>query len=80
MLAGYIAIWATDVNGCNVEAADDNDVNDTPDNADAIGAANDDTSVATCEPNCDNQPDNPAKLTGGTENCVNVEATAADVE
>ena len=75
MLAGYIAIWATDVNGCNVEAADDNDANDTPDNAEVTCAPTDDTSVATCAPSCDTQPDNPAKLTGGKLNCAIVEAT-----
>lgn len=86
MLAGYIAIWATDVNGCNPEAADSSVVNDTPDNADVnpdpadaspdvICVPNDDTSVATCAPSCDTQPDNPAKLTGGKLNCAIVEAT-----
>ncbi len=75
MLAGYIAIWATDVNGCNPEAADSSVDNDTPDNADDNAGPNDDTSVTTCAPSCDIQPDNPAKLTGGKLNCAIVEAT-----
>ena len=49
MLAGYIAIWATEVNGDNPEAADSNDDNDTPDNAEP---APDNTPV-TDEPNDD---------------------------
>ena len=90
MLAGYIAIWATEVNGDNPEAADSSDDNDTPDTADindepapdntpVTDEPNDDTSLVTCEPNCDTQPAKPAKLIGGTSNCVNVEATAVDV-
>jgi hypothetical protein len=86
MLAGYIPIWATDVNGCNPEAADS-----TVDSADiAAGAAAvtacttgaravmifepswDNTVVA---PSCDTKPDNPVMLIGGKLNCAIVEAT-----
>jgi hypothetical protein len=86
MLAGYIAICATDVNGESPDAALSNVDNDTPDNAevtpvpkDATDDPNDDSSAVTCDPNDDIQPVNPVKLTGGVSNCVNVEATAVDV-
>jgi hypothetical protein len=82
MLAGYIAIWATDVNGDNPEAADSIVDNDTPDNADDNAGPAADNIDVTCEPNdaasvpsCDTQPVNPVILIGGKLNCAIVEAT-----
>ena len=75
MLAGYIAICATDVNGDNPEATASTDDNDTPDNADVTSvpkpAANFSTDVT--------HPVKPDKLNDGISNCAIVEATAADV-
>ena len=90
MLNGYIPIWATDVNGCNPEAADSTVDNETPDNADdnpapadasvdVTCAPNDDTAAVACDSNDDTHPANPAKLNGGVLNCVNVAATDVDV-
>ena len=88
MLAGYIPIWATDVNGCNPEAADSTVCNPditpgaaavtactTGDNAPMTCVPNCDNTAVACPPSCDAQPDNPAKLTGGKLNCAIVEAT-----
>ncbi len=86
MLAGYIAICATDVNGDNPDAADSTDDKDTPDNAEVTSvpnAVNDppapDTADVTDVSTDENQPARPAKLIVGTSNCANVDATAADV-
>ena len=68
MLAGYIAICATDVNGDNPEATDSTDANDTPDTAPATAFSTDVT-----------HPVKPDKLNDGIPNCGIVEATAADV-
>ena len=76
MLAGYIAICATDVNGDNPEATASTDDNDTPDNTDVTivpkPATDDPTRYFT-------HPVNPDKLNDGISNCAIVEATAADV-
>ncbi len=75
MLAGYIAICATDVNGDNPEATDSTDDNDTPDNIDVTSVPK----PATDDPNVFTHPVNPDKLNVGVSNCPIVEATAADV-
>ena len=79
MLAGYIAICATDVNGDNPEATASTDDNDTPDNADITVAPKPATDDPTDDPTDDTHPVNPDKLNGGISNCAIVEATAADV-
>jgi len=88
MLAGYIPIWATDVNGCNPEAADSTvDSADITPGAAAVTADSTGDSIAvacvpscvtsaiTCGASCDTQPTNPAILIGGKLNCAIVEAT-----
>jgi hypothetical protein len=90
MLAGYIAICATDVNGDNPEAADSTSDNDNPDSAEVTPVndpvndepndePNDDNAAVACDSTDDTHPVNPAKLNGGISNCDNVEATAVDV-
>jgi hypothetical protein len=77
MLAGYIPIWATDVNGCNPEAADStvDSADITPGAAAVTADSTGDSIVVACVPSCVTKPDNPAKLTGGKLNCAIVEAT-----
>jgi hypothetical protein len=84
MLAGYIPIWAIDVNGDNPEATcstDDNaatglvTADDNPATSPDIFDPTDDSAELTPEPSCDTEPVNPAKLTGGALNCAIVEAT-----
>jgi hypothetical protein len=77
MLAGYIPIWATDVNGCNPEAADSTvDSADITAGAAAVAACTTGARAAVaCAPSCVSKPDNPAILSGGKLNCAIVEAT-----
>ncbi len=91
MLAGYIPIWATDVNDCNGTADCNADsaaaglattaatsvinAGPTDDNVLVASAPSEDASATTFAPTCDTQPVNPAKLSGGTLNGVNVAAT-----
>ena len=91
MLAGYIQSRHTDVNGtaetadCNADSAFAGlattaatsviNAGPTDDNALVASAPSEDASATTCAPTCDTQPVNPAKLSGGTLNGVNVAAT-----